>query len=93
MPKKKPLEIKPGDIVACYWMDHTGYKSVPLVPGSLRLIPLVTYGEVMSLNGETLELIQEKQLEEGGEANDACAVGIGMTKKIVVYRPVGEVEY
>lgn len=90
----KPLTIKPGDVVAVTWADHCAYKTVPLVPGSLKLVELVTYGEVLSLDAanETIELIQEKQLTEGGEANDACALGTGMVRKITVFRAVGEVE-
>lgn len=92
---KKAVSIKPGDVVAVHWSDHCGFKSVPLVAGALKLMDLVTYGEVLSLSGanKTIELIQEKQLTEGGEANDACALGTGMVKKVVIYREAGTVEF
>jgi len=88
----KKLKVQPGDVVAVTWLDHVGIKNMPLVPGSIRLVELVTYGEVLSLDAEVLELIQEKHTTEGGDANDACGLGMGLVKKVTVYRPVGEAE-
>jgi len=90
---KKPLEVKPGDIVGVFWQDHAGYRNVPLVPGSLPLVNLCTFGKVLSLDPEKqkIELVQEEQLDDSGEANDACVLGTGMVAKIDVYRKIGEV--
>jgi len=90
---KKPLQIQPGDIVAVQWKDHAAYKNAPLVPGSLKLVDLITYGEVMLVdpNEEKIELIQERHTD-GGDANDTCVIGLGMTVKVTVYRAVGEAQ-
>jgi hypothetical protein len=88
---KKPLTVQPGDFVAVRWKDHAAYKNAALVPGSLKLVDLVTYGEVMSMDPAEgkIELIQERQLD-GGDANDTCVIGLGMTVAVTVFRPVGE---
>ena len=90
---KKPLEVKPDDVVAVYWQDHAAYRSVPKIAGAFNLVNLCTFGKVLSLDPEKqkIELVQEEQMDDVGEANDACALGTGMVTKIVVYRPVGEV--
>lgn len=90
-PKKK---IEAGDVVAVHWRDHTGFRRVAVVPGSLPLTKLITYGEVLHpLNKDGgIELITEREVEMGGENNDACVIDIGAVKRIVGYKVAWEID-
>ena len=91
---KAKHKIQQGDVVAVHWADHTGFRKVAIVPGSLTLTKLVTYGEVLSpVNSDGgIEIVQEREVESGGENNDACVIDIGAVKKIVGYRVAWEID-
>ena len=94
-PKSKTVKIDPKtDLVAIFWRDHTGFKNMQLVPNSLTLTRLVTYGSLLLMKNDdgAVELIQEREETAGGDLNDGCAIDIGCVKRIAVYRYVGDAE-
>ena len=97
MAKQKAKTVKidsKTDLVAIHWRDHTGFKNMQLVPNSLTLTRLFTYGNLLLMKNDdgALELIQEREETAGGDLNDGCAIDLGCVKKIAVYRYVGDAE-
>ena len=89
---KKPLVIKPGDIVAVEWLDFVSVKYVPKTLSAFQLPRLKTYGEVVGWDDVKLALMHEIDMSESDDKNEGFGALRAGIQKIHLYREVGEAE-
>ena len=94
---KSELRVTVGQVVQVHWDDASSPGRTFQPDEEIPMAELVSYGVVGQVNERRIVLRQEVDLSvdagrNGHEMKEAVLIPTGCITKIVIYKPVGEIE-